>query len=70
MSYEEFITNLWKNVETCPKSWRKGQCVFNVIDKLYGVARDVQFKDCIDCFYLDKYIDDFIEAAWKRIKQE
>lgn len=68
-TYEEFIENLWKNVEICPKDWRKGQSVFNVIDDLYGVARAVQFEDGIDCFYLDKYIDDFIEAAWKRISK-
>lgn len=44
-----------------PKGWRDGQFVFNYIDKYYGVARTVQFKDNIDCFYDDKYIDSFIE---------
>ncbi len=44
-----------------PKEWRDGQFVFNYIDKYYGVARMVQFKDNIDCFYDDKYIDSFIE---------
>lgn len=50
-----------------PKQWRRGQYVFNYIDNIFNVARDIQFKDGIDCFYNDEYIDDFIEAAVKRI---
>lgn len=50
-----------------PTSWRKGQSVFNYIDKVYGVARKVQFGDNIDCFYNDDSIDDFINASIKYI---
>lgn len=67
MTYGDFITNIWKEVSQCPKNWRKGQSVFNVIDENYGtVAREVQFKDGVDCFYDDTKIDSFIDHAWIR----
>lgn len=46
-----------------PKNWRKGQSVFNYIDNVYGVARNIQFGYGIDCFYNDDCIDDFINKA-------
>lgn len=46
-----------------PKNWRKGQSVFNYIDAVYGVARNIQFEYGIDCFYNDKYIDDFLDKT-------
>ena len=67
MTKEEFTKLVWDNVATSPKSWRKGQAVFNVIDELFGVARIVQFADKIDCFYNDEAIDKFIDASWDRI---
>lgn len=51
-----------------PKHWRKGQFVFNYIDQVYGIARTVQFKDGIDCFYNDDKIDAFLECVIKRLK--
>lgn len=56
-------------IENKPKNWRKGQFVFNYIDAIYNVARDVQFIDKVDCFYIDDLIDDFIEKATERINQ-
>ena len=56
-------------IENKPKNWRKGQFVFNYIDAVYNVARDVQFIDRVDCFYIDELIDDFIEKATERINQ-
>ena len=53
-----------------PPHWRKGQFVFNYIDQIYGVARDVQFKDNVDCFYNDDKIDVFLECAIKRLNYE
>jgi hypothetical protein len=50
-----------------PPYWRKGQFVFNYIDKIYDVARDVQFKDNVDCFYNDDKIDEFLECVIKRL---
>lgn len=69
MTYEEFITELWKLVSACPKSWRKGQKVFNVIDENWGVARYVQMVDGVDCFYTndDDEIQNFINHAWVRL---
>lgn len=52
-----------------PDYIRKGQHVFNYIDRKYNVARDVQFLDKIDCFYDDSKIDTFIEYAIKRINE-
>lgn len=50
-----------------PRKWRDGQFVFNYIDCIYGVARDVQCKDGVDCFYDDTQIDEFIKMSAKRI---
>ena len=76
MTYNDFITEIWLAVDNCPKDWRKGQKVFNVIEDLYGnVAREVQFIDGVDCFYDDseETINLFIDKCWKRmcsIKQD
>ena len=43
-----------------PKDWREGQFVFNMVDKLYGVARIVQFNHGVDCFYNDDKIEEFL----------
>lgn len=52
-----------------PKNWRKGQSVFNYIDAVYGVARNIQFEYGIDCFYNDKYIDDFLDKTIELINR-
>ena len=69
MTYGDFITQIWKEVAKCPKNWRRGQSVFNVIEEQYGnVARDVQFIDGVDCFYRDddETINLFIDKCWIR----
>ena len=48
-----------------PKNWRRGQFVFNMVDRLYDVARIVQFHENVDCFYNDEKIDEFIELSCK-----
>lgn len=68
MTYEDFITELWARVYDCPKEWRRGQSVFNVIDDVWGVAREVQFDGC-DCFYNDSIIQEFIDKCWEKIKE-
>lgn len=65
MTYDEFVSDVMNLVSECPKNWRKGQSVFNVIDEKYGVARNVQFIDHIDCFYDDDNIESFLTAAYK-----
>lgn len=70
MTYNDFITEIWSNVDNCPKSWRKGQKVFNTIEDLYGnIAREVQFIDGVDCFYddSDETINLFIDKCWYRM---
>ena len=71
MKKEEFLDEVNKLVDECPKIWRRGQSVFNVVEALYGeTVRDVQFIDRIDCFYKDENIDQFLDAVWKRIKNK
>ena len=70
MTYNDFIAQIWEEVAKCPKSWRKGQTVFNTIEDLYGnVAREVQLIDGVDCFYDDREetINLFIDKCWYRI---
>lgn len=59
------IEELKKEISTTkfPKNWRKGQSVFNYIDNVYRIARTIQFKYGIDCFYKDDNIDDFLNKA-------
>lgn len=67
MNYEDFKKEIDEAIRTKPKNWRDGQAVFNYIDDNYGVARDVQFKDNVDCFYDDTRIESFVRLAFKRI---
>lgn len=67
MTQEEFKDYILEQIQVCPTNWRYGQKVFNYINKHYGVARDVQFKDGVDCFYNDDAVDDFIDKAYNRI---
>ena len=65
-SSTSFIAFVWEQVNNRPKEWRQGQAVFNYIDMYFGVARDVQFLDGLDCFYNDSLSQCFIELAWER----
>ena len=65
MTPDEFKAKIY-SIEK-PPYWREGQFVFNTIDSLYGIARTVQFKDEIDCFYNDSEIDNFINACYNRL---
>lgn len=67
MTYKEFREEVLTAMENKPKWSRKGQFVFNYIDKNYDVARAVQFEDNIDCFYDDSSIESFILASSKRL---
>lgn len=48
-----------------PNDWKERQFVFNYINKVYDVAKNVQFDDGIDCFYNDNNIDAFLECVAK-----
>lgn len=65
MTKEELLKEIKE--QKFPKDWRWGQSVFNYIDSVYGVARAVQFKDHVDCFYRDDVVDEFLEKCVTRI---
>ena len=69
LTEQEFKQNILDEVEKCPKEWRKGQAVFNIIDEKYRVARKVQFEDKVDCFFNDSKVDEFIDLAYKQYKR-
>lgn len=67
MTLEEFKNSIY-SIEK-PSNWRDGQFVFNTIDKLYKIARKVQFENKIDCFYNDSKINQFIVACFNEINK-
>ena len=68
MRAEDLKKEIDEMFKSKPSNWRDGQFVFNYINAKYGVARDVQFIDGIDCFFMDSKIDEFIEKCAGRIK--
>ena len=68
MRAEDLKKEIDKMIKSKPSNWRDGQFVFNYINAEYGVARDVQFIDKVDCFFIDEKIDEFIEKCAERIK--
>ena len=65
----EQVKNVINKVDK-PKNWRNGQFVFNRVEEIFGsVAREVQYQDKIDCFYLDNKIDQFIEKVCDRLNK-
>lgn len=70
MTKEEFKDSILEDIKEYPSNWRKGQKIFNYIDANYHVARKVQFRDKIDCFYNDNNIDKFIDKAYNIINNE
>jgi hypothetical protein len=52
-----------------PTYIREGQFVFNYIDEKYGVARNIQFQEGIDCYYNDTKINTFIAKAAQKISK-
>lgn len=61
MTKEELIKEI--ESQEFPNNWRRGQSIFNYIDAVYGVARNIQFEYGVDCFYNDNCIDNFIDKA-------
>ena len=69
-TFEELKNEVMTEAQNRPSYIRLGQFVFNYIDSIYGVARQVQFDDKVDCYYLDKNIDEFLICALKRINEK
>lgn len=65
---DEIISGAKRLMEIHPE-YRYGQSVFNFVDQYIGLARTVQFLDCIDCFYDDEKIDAFIEKVIDRMEK-
>lgn len=70
MRFEELRREIIEAMKDKPRYIREGQFVFNYIDEKYGVARDIQFVDNIDCFYDDSQINTFIAKATQRIGKQ
>ena len=70
ITYNQFISDVLSLADECPKEWRRGQSVFNIVDSKYGVARIVQFRDGVDCFYDNEKIGEFLEKAYERLKEQ
>jgi hypothetical protein len=68
LSKEEFFSTVKQLTEDTMKKypqWRYGQTVFNVINEHFHVARQVQFNTPFDCFYNDKNVPQFLDAAYQ-----
>lgn len=71
MKFETFAIEILNLAQECPKEWRLGQSVFNIVEAKYGyITREVQFQDGIDCFYDDTEIEDFLKAVYRRLNEE
>lgn len=69
MTVQDFREEVYTAMKDKPKEWRNGQFVFNYIDSVYGVAREVQYVDGIDCFYDDDKIYPFLVRSWQVIER-
>ena len=69
MTYHDFRNEVLGMMKLKPKDWRNGQFVFNYINENYGVARQVQFIERIDCFYDDDQIEAFILSSYNQLKE-
>ena len=64
LTKKEFFAKIDEEIKKMPPNWRKGQKVFNAVDTIFGVAREVQFKHRIDCFHNNENIEAFKEKAY------
>lgn len=67
---QQLKAELDRFLEEKPKTWRKGQAIFNYVDMKYNVAREAQFRYRIDCFYNDEKIDAFIDKCVELINEQ
>jgi hypothetical protein len=69
MKIEELTQEVVTASQTRPDYIRFGQFVFNYIEEHYGVARQVQFIDGVDCFYRDDKVFEFLNKSLIRINE-
>ncbi len=68
MTKDEFSTKIMQiacEMKRYYPNLRLGQSVFNTVDQYIGVARTVQFKEGIDCFFDDGIITAFLDKCWE-----
>lgn len=70
LTKKEFNAIINKAIKQMPENWRKGQKVFNAIEREFSVARIVQFQRGLDCFYDDSKIEEFRNEAYNVIASE
>lgn len=72
MTKEEFVSEVKRVAGEMRKDHpelRKGQAIFNVVDKDFNnVARIAQFDHGIDCFYDDSYVNLFLDKCYELYK--
>lgn len=66
---EELLSEVVTASQSRPNYIRFGQFVFNYIGEHYGVARQVQFIDNVDCFYRDDKVLEFLDKSLERINE-
>lgn len=66
---EELLLEVVTASQSRPEYIRFGQFVFNYIEEHYGVARQVQFIDDVDCFYRDDKVLEFLDKSLERINE-
>ena len=66
---EELTEEVVTAASVRPSYMRFGQFVFNYIDEHYGVVRQVQFIDGVDCFYCDDRVTEFLDKSLIRINE-
>lgn len=69
LTKEEFFAKIGEETKKMPSNWRKGQKVFNAVETIFGVAREVQFQYRIDCFHNDENIEAFKEKSYEVYKK-
>lgn len=68
MTKDEFSTKIMQiagEMKRLYPSLRFGQSVFNTVDEYIGVARTVQFKEGVDCFFNDDIVPAFLDKCWE-----
>ena len=70
MTKEEFTAKIDISMKTMPENWRKGQKVFNAIEREFGISRVIQFQCNVDCFFDDSKIEEFKEKAYEVINRK
>lgn len=67
-SYKEFREEIQNVIDNRPSHIRRGQAVFNYIDKNYGVARTLQYELGLDCYYRDEIIEEFVQKSYELLR--